>query len=359
MEASLTGPGGSAASRWGAPYPGRADGRAAYPFQAQRYKTYGAVREERIVRGLGWFSIGLGLAHLLAPRAMARATGMPDGRTGLMRAVGVRELATGVGILRQRQPVMWLWTRVAGDAMDLTILGLNAANPDARRDRVGVASLAVAGVAVLDLMTSMRQTGQTGAGSGMLAGLKQKAGALTGAAAEAAAGAVQVSKSLVINRPPEECYRFWRDFSSFPRFMAHIESVQVVSDRRTHWKAKGPAGMTVEWDAEIVDDQPGKLLSWRSVENADVDNAGTVRFEPAPGGRGTIVRVGLRYSPPGGKAGALIARLFGEEPSQQIGEDLRRFKWLIETGVIPTTVGQPSGPRGPITRLLFRKGAPG
>lgn len=351
MAASLTGSRGSAMSRWST----RAgNARARYPVQAQRYKTYGAEREERIIKGLGWFSIGLGLVHLLAPRAVARATGMPEKRIGLMRMVGMRELASGFGILSRRQPAMWLWTRVAGDAMDLTILGLNAASPDARKSRVSAASLAVAGVAVLDVMTSMQQTQKSGMGSGMLSNLRDKAGALTGAAAEAAAGAVQVTRSLVVNRSPEDCYRFWRDFANLPRFMTHIESVEVISDRRSHWKAKGAAGMTAEWDAEITDDQPGKLLSWRSVENADVDHAGTVRFEPAPGGRGTIVRLESRYSPPGGKAGALIARLFGEEPSQQIGEDLRRFKWLIETGVIPTTVGQPSGPRGPITRLLFR-----
>jgi uncharacterized membrane protein len=118
-------------------------------------------------------------------------------------------------------------------------------------------------------------------------------------------------------------------------------------------------GGSVEWDAEVTVDQPGELLAWHSVEGADVDNAGTVRFEPAPGRRGTIVRIDLQYSPPGGAAGALVAKLFGEEPSQQIDEDLRRFKWLIETGEIPTTVGQPSGPRDPLTRLLIRKGEPG
>jgi uncharacterized membrane protein len=141
--------------------------------------------------------------------------------------------------------------------------------------------------------------------------------------------------------------------------MKHLESVQVTGDNRSHWKAKAPLGASVEWDAQVTVDQPGQLLAWHSVEGSEVDNAGTVRFERAPGGRGTIVRVEMQYSPPGGKAGAVIARLFGEEPSRQLDEDLRRFKWLIETGEIPTTVGQPSGRRDPITRLLFRKGAPG
>ena len=141
--------------------------------------------------------------------------------------------------------------------------------------------------------------------------------------------------------------------------MKHLESVEIVGDNRMHWKAKGPAGTSVEWDAELVADEPGRLLAWRSLEGSQVDNEGVVRFEPAPGGRGTILRVMMSYKPPGGIAGALVAKMFGEEPSQQIDEDLRRFKWLIETGEIPSTIGQPSGERSAVTRLLFRKGQPG
>jgi uncharacterized membrane protein len=172
-------------------------------------------------------------------------------------------------------------------------------------------------------------------------------------------GEVRLEKSVTINRSPDECYRFWHDFESFPRFMTHVESVQLTGENRMHWKVTGPAGTTVEWDAELIADEPGRYVAWRSLEGAQVDNAGTVRFEPAPGGRGTIVRVMMSYSPPGGAAGALVAKMFGEEPSQQIDDDLRRFKWLIETGEIPTTIGQPSGPRGVVNRLLFRKGEPG
>jgi uncharacterized membrane protein len=334
------------------------DTRSHYPSQAQRYKTYGSAREEQLVKGLGWFSIGLGLAHLLAPRTMARAIGLPEDRTGWMRAVGARELASGVGILSQRQPTTWLWTRVAGDAMDLTLLGIAARKPGAQQARVAAASAAVAGVTMLDLMSSVQYTRKKDSHlreRNPLAGLMGKAGA----AVEAATGAVTVAQSITVNRSPIECYRFWHDFENFPRFMKHIESVRPLSDIRWHWKATGPAGLSVVWDAEITEDQPGELLAWRSVEGSDVDNSGRVIFEPAPGDRGTIVRVEMHYSPPGGKAGALIAKLFGEEPNQQIADDLRRFKQLIETGEIPTTVGQPSGRRDTITRLLFRKGKPG
>jgi uncharacterized membrane protein len=308
--------------------------------QSYEHQRDGAERDQRLAKALGWFSIGLGVAQLLAPRAMSRATGVSE-HPILMRAIGVREIASGVGILNERKPTEWMWTRVAGDAMDLALLGMAAGTPGTQRNRVAMATAAVAGVTALDVLSSVRQTQRNSAGQ-------------TGAAR----GEVDVEKSITVNRSADECYAFWHNFENFPRFMKHLEEVHVISDQRIHWKAKGPAGSSVEWDAEITNDQPGQLLAWRSV-GGDVDNAGAVRFERAPGGRGTVVRVEMQYRPPGGVAGALIAKMFGEEPAQQIDEDLRRFKWLIETGEIPTTVGQPSGPRDAITRLLFRKGAPG
>jgi uncharacterized membrane protein len=154
---------------------------------------------------------------------------------------------------------------------------------------------------------------------------------------------VKVEKSVTVNRPPEEVYRFWRDFQNLPRFMNHLESVSDLGSGRSHWVAKAPAGKTVEWDAEVYNEKENELIAWRSLEGADVDNAGSVRFEPAPEGRGTTVRVTLKYDPPAGKLGSLVAKLWGEEPSQQIEEDLRRFKQVMEAGEIPTTEGQSSG----------------
>lgn len=305
------------------------------------YRSPKADRAEQLAKVLGWFSIGLGLAQLLAPRGVSRAIGVQDSPK-LMRTLGAREIASGVGILSQRRPANWLWTRVAGDAMDLALLGAAARAPRSLRGRIGWATAAVAGVAVLDLLSSIDNTQRKQMGQG-----------------PTVTGEVRLEKSITINFSPEECYRFWHDFSSFPRFMKHLESVEITGDNRMHWKAKGPAGSTVEWDAELVADEPGRHIAWRSLEGSQVDNEGVVRFEPAPGGRGTIVRVLMSYRPPGGIAGALVAKMFGEEPSQQIDEDLRRFKWLIETGEIPTTIGQPSGERGAITRTLFRKGQPG
>ena len=153
---------------------------------------------------------------------------------------------------------------------------------------------------------------------------------------------IKVEKSIIINKSPGEIYRFWRDFQNLPRIMNHLETVRDIGGNRSHWVAKAPAGTTVEWDAEIYNEKENELIAWRSLENADVDNAGSVHFEPATGGRGTVLRVSLKYDPPGGFLGATVARLFGENPEQQIEEDLRRFKQAIETGEIATSGGQSS-----------------
>jgi uncharacterized membrane protein len=151
----------------------------------------------------------------------------------------------------------------------------------------------------------------------------------------------KVDKSITINRSPGELYRFWRNFQNLPRIMNHLESVRDLEGNRSHWVAKAPAGTTVEWDAEIYNEKENELIAWRSLENADVNNAGSVHFEPAAGG--TVVRVSLKYDPPGGFLGATVARIFGENPNQQIEEDLRRFKQVMETGEATTTEGQTSG----------------
>ncbi len=141
----------------------------------------------------------------------------------------------------------------------------------------------------------------------------------------------KVEKSVTINRPAPELYSFWRNFENLPLFMNHLESVRSIGGERTHWVAKAPAGTTVEWDAEVYNEKRDELIAWRTLEGSQVSSAGSVRFEPAPDG-GTVVRVTLKYDPPGGKLGSFVARLFGENPEQQIEEDLGRFKELMETG---------------------------
>lgn len=154
-----------------------------------------------------------------------------------------------------------------------------------------------------------------------------------------------VSQTFLINRSPEELYGYWRNFENLPQIMSHLKSVQVLDERRSHWVATAPAiaGGQVEWDAEITRDEPNSRIDWRSVEGARVPNRGSVRFAPAPRERGTMVRVIVDYRPPGGNVGRLLASLFHQAPEQQIREDLRNFKRVMEIGEVLTREGQPRG----------------
>ncbi|MBD6620203.1 cyclase [Komarekiella sp. 'clone 1'] len=154
---------------------------------------------------------------------------------------------------------------------------------------------------------------------------------------------IKVEKTVTINKPADELYRFWHNFENLPTFMKHLKSVKVYNEKRSHWIANAPLGNSVEWDADILEDRENEFISWASVEGADVDNSGFVRFQKASGDRGTEVKVVLEYNPPGGALASVVAKLFGEEPEQQIGDELRRFKMLMEAGEIATTEGQPSG----------------
>ena len=154
---------------------------------------------------------------------------------------------------------------------------------------------------------------------------------------------IKLEKSVTINQPAEQLFQFWRNFENLPRFMQHLEAVQVLDERRSRWQAKAPAGTQVEWEAEIITEEPNRLLGWRSVGDSQIANAGSVRFEPLANGRGTVVKVALSYEPPGGQLGAWLAKLFGEEPEIQVEEDLRRFKQMAEAGEITTVSGQSAG----------------
>ena len=154
---------------------------------------------------------------------------------------------------------------------------------------------------------------------------------------------VNVEEAVTINRSIEELYRFWRNLENLPQFMSHLESVERVTDTLSRWRAKGPGGTTIEWNAEIINEVPNKVIGWRSIEGSDVVSAGSVNFDDAGPGRGTNVRVRLQYSPPGGRVGAAVARLLGRDAATEIREDLRRFKQMVETGEVPTTKGQPRG----------------
>ncbi|MGG6242015.1 SRPBCC family protein [Nodosilinea sp. AN01ver1] len=155
--------------------------------------------------------------------------------------------------------------------------------------------------------------------------------------------AIRVEKTVTINRSATDLYGFWRNLSQLPTFMRHLKSVQVMDDRRSHWVANAPLGQDIEWDAVIVNDEPNHLIAWTSTDDAPVENSGFVRFQPSAGDRGTEVKVVMEYQPPGGMLGTMMAKLFGEEPEQQIGDELNRFKQLMEAGEIATIEGQPKG----------------
>jgi len=276
---------------------------------------------DRLARALGWFSLALGVAEVVAPVRIASLVGARGARASTVQMLGAREIASGVALISGTPSRAGAWSRVAGDAMDLALLGAAFGADGANRRRLAFSAAAVAGIAALDIACSKRLGNAT---SGSHAG-------------------VDVTKSIAINRPPEEVYGFWRNFENLPRFMKHVESVKVTGDGKSHWVARAPLGSTVEWDALVVAEVPNELIAWRSVEGADVYNEGTVRFVSEGAGRGTLVLVELRYFPPAGELGASVAAMLGEEPEWQVKDDLRRFKQVMETGEVITTEGQPAG----------------
>jgi len=276
--------------------------------------------DERLANGLGWFSIGLGLAEVVTPGAVANLIGVPDSdkNRSLLRFYGMRELAAGVGILSQPRSAGWVWGRVAGDLVDLASLASAMNSHRSEKGRVATATAAVLGVTALDVICAQRLSEKSQGANGYARGEQ-----LT-----------PVVETITINRSPEEIYQFWRDFSRLPTFMRYLDSVQVLDERRSHWRAKAVAGIAVEWDAEITDDRPNEMISWRSLEGSDVYNTGTVRFQRASGGRGTVVRVEIRYAPPGGAMSSLLAKLFSSAPGPLIQTDLRALKQVMETGEV-------------------------
>lgn len=157
---------------------------------------------------------------------------------------------------------------------------------------------------------------------------------------------IRVERSVTINRPRDQLFRIWRNFENLPRFMKHLKSVRVdpSSDgKRSHWVALAPMDRTVEWDAEVVEECENELLAWKSLPGSLVESMGRVEFREAPGQRGTILHVSMQYNPVAGSMGAAFAKLLGKEPGQEIREDLRQFKQIMETGETATVEGQPSG----------------
>ena len=284
---------------------------------------------DQLARFLGWFSIGLGIAEIVAPRQLAEMIGV-ENKPGLFRLMGIREIGSGIAILSQEQPAGAVWSRVAGDMLDLALLGSQLDSDNPEREKTLAATMSVLGVTAVDLYTAKRLSQQSnGVGNGHAYGDRGSARQMV----QSGRG-IKVKSAVTIGRPIAEVYGFWRNFENLPRFMSHLESVQVLDERRSHWTALGPANMRVEWDAETVEDRPEDLISWRSLPGGQVDTAGYVRFRQAPGNRGTEVMVEMRYDPPGGVVGASIAKLFGESGQEVVNRDLQAFKNVLETGEV-------------------------
>ncbi|GAA0928756.1 hypothetical protein GCM10009549_51370 [Streptomyces thermoalcalitolerans] len=279
------------------------------------------LRHDPLVRGLGWASALLGVPQVVHPAGFARGLGVDDTprHRAATAAVGARELTAAAGLLARPHPA-WLWGRVGGDVMDLALLARALVRHDGRGTRrTAAATAAAALVTATDVYAAVTRTRTT--------------------------TEVEATAATTVGVSLDEAYDHWHRFDRLPVFMAHLDDVRVTGPRTSHWTAGAPFGRTVEWDAELTQDVPGRLIAWRSLDGADIDTSGEVCFAPAPGRRGTEIRATLRYALPAGPLGRAVARWFGEEPRRQLDDDLRRFKQVVETGEVVRSEGAPGGKR--------------
>jgi uncharacterized membrane protein len=268
-----------------------------------------ALEATTLSRGLGWFSVALGVTELAIPRILAKTIGVKPsaGTSWLLRAMGVREVLAGIGVLMQPRRPLPLWSRVAGDAIDLALLGLATRSRRADLPRLAGAAAAVAGVTALDIIAARRTQ-------------------------RAYREANQpVIFSVTINKPPTEVYAFYRRLSQLPLFMDYLESVREADHTYSHWIAKLPLGGTIAWDAKITEDRPGEVIAWRSVQGSLIDTRGRVTFARAPGRNMTEVRVEMQLGFLGTRPSSSVAKFFTKA---QIKGDLRRLKQVLETGEV-------------------------
>jgi uncharacterized membrane protein len=260
-----------------------------------------------LIRGLGWFGVTLGVAELAVPRLLASAIGVdPDGAAPVvLRAMGLREIASSSAVLVRPDHPAPRWARVIGDAIDLGLLGLALARPGTGKRRLALALGMVAGVTALDVIAARRQGH--------------------------ARHPLPVIAAVTINRSPMEVYEFWRRLEQLPQFMSYLASVEQHADRRSTWTARLPIGGTVQWEAELVEDRPGQALSWRSIEGSQIQTRGRVTFTRAPGRDMTEVRVEMQLGMFGRGPSLALARLFARP---QVKGDLRRLKQVLETGEV-------------------------
>jgi uncharacterized membrane protein len=287
------------------------------PFVTRRRRTR---RRTTSTNGLGLASLALGVPLLARPAQALGLMGLADeaDRRQLATLVGGREIAAATALLA-RPSRFWLWSRVAGDVMDLALLrsalgGHWRDQPSRTRATMGVA----AGIGLLDLVAAVSYRGVH--------------------------RPLVLTATTTVQASPQQAYAFWHRFEKLPLFMEHLEQVSV-DGRRSRWTAAAPLGKHVTWDAETTTDVPGERIAWRSLGRGPVRTEGEVRFVEAPGGRGTEVHVAMRYDLPAGRLGQAFARYFGQDPHQQLDDDLRRFKQVLETGEVIRSDGAPWGKR--------------
>ena len=292
------------------------------------------MQGQKLARVLGWFSIGLGVTEVTAGRMLADLLGL-ENRAGLLRVYGLREIATGIGILTSKDAGPWIWGRVAGDALDIGTVATGFQDGNPKKSNLTLALTSLAGVTAVDLVCAL----------GLSRGIRKEEDAEESQTGEGAseASTARVERSLTIEKSAEELYQRWRDLQTLSRVMGHFADVRASGDGQTHWELHGPAGRVLEWDVRTIEDRPGEVLRWQASPDAKVPVEGSVRFRPAPGNRGTVVTLRFQFDPPGGVLGDAAVRLLGGAPGLLASKALRRFKSLVETGEIPTTERQPAG----------------
>lgn len=285
-----------------------------------------ASKTAALVKGLGVASLGLGLSEILAPGKIAALAGVDEtvrSRT-VIRALGMRECGHGAALLAG--PDQLVWTRVAGDVLDVACLaaGVMRRGPGRRRRGI-ITAAALTAIGGADLYAALRTSrGDSARHSG---GQRHRT----------------LRAAVTVNRSPEYVYGFWRNLENLPDFMYHLQSVTTAEDGQSHWIANSPVGQSVQWDAQIVEDLPGKRIAWQSLPGSGIENSGCVEFTPDHRSKGTEVRVTMAYQMPGGALGKAAATLLGESPEQQVNDDLRRFKQIMETGQVLRSDGSPDG----------------
>jgi uncharacterized membrane protein len=278
---------------------------------------------------LGWVALGLGATQLVAPKSFARFIGVSEDHSTVIRLCGVREVATGLGMLSEKAAPSAAAARVAGDALDLALLSAAMQSDSSDRNRVAATIATVLGVTAMDVTAASTTTVpwlQTSIPNSF-------------------------SAQVAINASPERLYGLWRDVQNLPRFMERLESVTRLDDRHSRWVIRTAQGAKVEWDSEITEDVPNERIAWHAAGGLPYSHQGQVIFQPLGKDRGTTVLVRWELDSKLASVGAALAMLLGDNPKVRVTQELRAFKQWVETGEMATTRGQPSGCRSLIGRV--------